>query len=158
VIWRDSKGEESEIVFLRSNGFMNLSGQPLKKFLDYHRLKNSFKIEDLLVLHDDARLFLGQGQWQKAGPLRGQNGLKSLAATLGSEAFERLRLGVASERCHPGMADYTDRIAAHVLGKFEAKEREKILRLLPLVASSLREWLEEQKTSNFFLPDEPFVG
>lgn len=154
VDYQDASGQKWQWILARSQGFMNLSGQPIKKLLAYR----SFDLENLLVVHDDARLFLGDGQWQKAGPLRGQNGLKSLVASLGSDAFYRLRLGIANERCHPAMPNYTDRVASHVLGKFEASEREKLASFLPLVALGLRQWLEEQKTSNFFLPDEPFVG
>lgn len=154
VSYQDLSGQNWQYILARSSGFMNLSGQPLKKFKSYH----PFEIEDLLVVHDDARLFLGQGQWQKAGPLRGQNGLKSIVASLGCDDFYRLRLGIASERCHANLEDYPSKVASHVLGKFDAGEREKIGQFLPFMALSLEGWLKEQKTTNFFLPDEPFVG
>jgi PTH1 family peptidyl-tRNA hydrolase len=154
VSYRDAQGQKWDWVLARSAGFMNLSGQPLKKFRDGH----PFDIENLLVVHDDARLFLGQGQWQQAGPLRGQNGLKSIVASLKEDGFCRLRLGVANEHCHLGLEDYTEKVASHVLGKFNMAEREKLSKLWPLACLGLQGWLEEQKMTNFFLPDEPIVG
>lgn len=75
---------------LKPQTFMNLSGesvQPLAAF---------FKIapENILVLHDELDLPFGQVHFKMGGGLAGHNGLKSIAATLGTDQFARMRIGI----------------------------------------------------------------
>jgi PTH1 family peptidyl-tRNA hydrolase len=70
--------------------FMNLSGesvQPLAAF---------FKIppEQILVIHDELDIPFGQVHFKMGGGLAGHNGLKSIAASLGTDNFARMRVGI----------------------------------------------------------------
>jgi PTH1 family peptidyl-tRNA hydrolase len=62
-----------------------------------------FKVEPerLLVVHDDVDLEPGRLQARAGGGLAGHNGLRSLAQDLGTQDFERLRIGVG----RPGRGD-----------------------------------------------------
>src|ERR1051325_3574158 len=57
--------------------------------------------EDLMVVCDDVNLPLGPLRIRKDGSSGGHNGLKSIEATLGHQAYARLRLGVGGGRPDP---------------------------------------------------------
>lgn len=80
-----------QVRLVRPLTYMNRSGQviaPLRRVagLDLSR--------DLLVLVDDVALDAGRARLRPAGSAGGHNGLKSVEAALGSQAYWRLRLGV----------------------------------------------------------------
>ena len=78
-----------------------------------------FKVEpeSLLVVHDDVDLEPGRLQARAGGGLAGHNGLRSLAQTLGTQEFLRLRIGVG----RPGRGDPRS-VADYVLSPFELDE------------------------------------
>ena len=77
--------------------------------------RGSFKlpVDRVLVIHDEIDLPFGEVRTRTGGGLAGHNGLKSVAAELGSRDFARVRVGV-------GRPDTTDPdiVAAYVLGPF----------------------------------------
>jgi PTH1 family peptidyl-tRNA hydrolase len=89
---------------------MNVSGKSVAA------ARKFFKVDpdDLLVVHDDVDLEPGRLQARLGGGLAGHNGLRSIAAALGTQDFLRLRIGVGRpERGDPRpVADY-------VLSEFE---------------------------------------
>lgn len=149
-------GSSGDIFFARSLGFMNLSGDPLSCLVKEYGVAR----DDILVVHDDARLFLGSGAWQKGGPVRGQNGLRHIITRLGWDEFWRLRLGVANEFCHPGIPGYQERVGAHVLGKFTKEENFTLEEFLRLSAQQMQLWIKQEPQNdfngeNFCLPPQP---
>ena len=75
--------------------------------------------ERVLVIHDEIDLPFGDVRTRTGGGLAGHNGLKSVAAELGSREFARVRVGV-------GRPDSTDPdvVAAYVLGPFREPAEE----------------------------------
>jgi peptidyl-tRNA hydrolase, PTH1 family len=101
---------DARVALLKPERYMNLSGssvQPAARF---------FKVEPdrLLVVHDEGDFDLGRLQARAGGGLAGHNGLRSIAQSLGTRDFLRLRIGVGRpERGDPRpLADY-------VLSNFE---------------------------------------
>lgn len=74
--------------------FMNASGRSVGAFARFYRIAP----EDLMVVHDELDLPPGTPRLKKGGGVAGHNGLKDIAAHLGSRDFWRLRLGIG----HPG--------------------------------------------------------
>jgi len=105
--WRSS-----ETVLAKPLTFMNLSGTAVVGLLQFYKID----LADLLVVVDDVNIELGRLRTRVAGSAGGHNGLKSLIAALGSDAFARLRVGV-------GRGDDRRDLADHVLAKFDADER-----------------------------------
>ena len=68
-----------------------MSVQPLVGFY-------KIPIEEILVVHDDIDLEAGTVRFKKGGGHGGNNGLRDVIEKLGSNAFNRLRIGVG----HPG--------------------------------------------------------
>ena len=96
--------------FLKPQTFMNLSGDSVGAALGFYKLETS----QLLVVHDDLELPLGEYKFQRGGGLGGHNGLRSLEKHLGTRDFYRFRLGIG----RPLKGD----VSAHVLGRFRPEE------------------------------------
>src|SRR5438128_3894729 len=101
------------LAFLKPETFMNDSGRSVAAATRF------FKVEpdSLLVVHDDVDLEPGRLQVRAGGGLAGHNGLRSLAQTLGSQDFLRLRIGVG----RPGRGDRRS-VADYVLAPFSAED------------------------------------
>ena len=76
----------------------------------------------MVVVCDDINLAYGAVRIRKSGSAGGHNGLKSLIASLGSEDFVRIRLGVGERQ------DSQSDLADYVLSPFTADE----MKLMPV--------------------------
>ncbi|MBU1636688.1 aminoacyl-tRNA hydrolase [bacterium] len=123
---------ESPFVLLRPMAYMNLSGQPVLEALKWYSLKP----DNLLIICDDVNLPLGRLRFRTEGGAGGQKGLVSIIASLGTQAFSRLRLGVG------GGAPGAD-VAAHVLTKFRGVRKEQAERIISKAADAAECWLRE---------------
>jgi len=93
--------------------FMNLSGGVVAGLMRWLNCAP----EDLLVVSDDINLELGRIRLRSGGGSGGHKGLESIIASLGSEDFARLRVGI-------GQAN--ESWVEHVLGKFSREEAAAI--------------------------------
>jgi peptidyl-tRNA hydrolase, PTH1 family len=75
--------------------FMNLSGKSVAVLARFFKIAPA----EILVAHDELDLLPGQVKLKLGGSPAGHNGLKDIAAQLGSPDFWRLRLGIG----HPGV-------------------------------------------------------
>ncbi|HEB72972.1 MAG TPA: hypothetical protein ENI77_10180, partial [Nitrospirae bacterium] len=66
----------------------------------------SIGIEDLLVMHDDIDIPLGEARYKTGGGHGGHNGLKSIIAELGDAGFSRIRIGVSRPPEGAQVSDY----------------------------------------------------
>jgi PTH1 family peptidyl-tRNA hydrolase len=82
---------------LKPETYMNESGRAVGEAARFYKVEP----ERMLVVHDDVDLEPGRLQARAGGGLAGHNGLRSLAQHLGSQEFERLRIGVG----RPGRGD-----------------------------------------------------
>lgn len=103
---------------LKPQTFMNLSGDSIGPALRFFKLP----LEALVVVHDEIDLAAGKLKVKTGGGDAGQNGLRSITATLGPD-YRRVRLGIG----HPGEKH---RVSGHVLDNFS---KDDILWLKPLV-------------------------
>jgi PTH1 family peptidyl-tRNA hydrolase len=105
---------------LKPQTFMNLSGDCIGPMLRFFKLP----LEALVVVHDEIDLAAGKLKVKTGGGDAGQNGLRSITATLGPD-YRRVRLGIG----HPGEKS---RVSGHVLQNFS---KEDIAWLQPLVGA-----------------------
>ena len=92
--------------------FMNLSGNSVVK------VKNFYKIEDVVVIHDDLDLPFGALRFKKGGGHGGHNGLKSIDAQIGRE-YIRVRMGI-------GKPEHKGEVASYVLSAFCKNTKEHL--------------------------------
>lgn len=84
----------SEVWLLKPMTFMNASGRSVGALAKFYKIPP----EAILVVHDELDLPPGTVKLKKGGGHGGHNGLKDIAAQLGTPDFWRLRLGIG----HPG--------------------------------------------------------
>lgn len=84
----------SEVWLLKPTTFMNASGRSVGALAKFYKIRP----EAILVIHDELDLPPGTIKLKKGGGHGGHNGLKDIAAQLGTPDFWRLRLGIG----HPG--------------------------------------------------------
>ena len=79
-------------VLVKPQGFMNRSGPAVEAELRWFNVEP----DRLLVISDDVALPLGSLRIRPRGSHGGQNGLRSIIESIGSEEFARLRFGIGS--------------------------------------------------------------
>ena len=80
-----------KVIFLKPQTYMNLSGEAVKKFVDYFKIN----IDDILIISDDLDLKIGNFKLKSNGSSGGHNGLKSIANCIGTENYKRLKVGIS---------------------------------------------------------------
>jgi peptidyl-tRNA hydrolase, PTH1 family len=95
---------------LKPETYMNESGRSISAAVRFFKVEPSA----LLVVHDDVDLEEGRLQARLGGGLAGHNGLRSIAQSIGSQDFLRLRIGVG----RPGRGDRRS-VADYVLSAFD---------------------------------------
>ena len=111
---RTTVGDQAVIV-AKPLTFMNRSGQAVAGLAALYQIDPA----DVLVVTDDVALPLGRLRARPDGGAGGHNGLKSIIQHLGTPAFPRVRVGV-------GRGDDRRDLADHVLGRFDAGERDTV--------------------------------
>ena len=107
---------------LKPQTYMNLSGDSVGPALRFFKLP----LSALVVVHDEIDLAAGKIKVKTGGGDAGQNGLRSITATLGPD-YRRVRLGVG----HPGEKSM---VSGHVLANFG---KDEIAWLKPLVMAMI---------------------
>ena len=96
-----------QLILLKPSTFMNLSGNAVR----YWMQKENIPLENVLIVVDDLALPFGTLRLKGKGSDAGHNGLKHIAATLGTQNYARLRFGIGNDFPRGGQVDF-------VLGHF----------------------------------------
>lgn len=105
-----------KVILVKPITYMNASGESLRLLVDYYKIDPE---RELIVISDDIALPPGQIRIRKKGSAGGHNGLKNIILHLGSESFQRIRVGVGEK---PKEYDLVN----HVLGHFSGEEKSLI--------------------------------
>jgi PTH1 family peptidyl-tRNA hydrolase len=89
--------DDHRVALLKPETWMNESGRSVGAAARFYKLEP----DAILVVHDEIDLEPGRLQARRGGGLAGHNGLRSVAAHLGTQDFLRLRVGVG----RPGRGD-----------------------------------------------------
>lgn len=120
------------VMFLKPQTFMNLSGTSVALMTNWYHIEP----KSILVVCDDLALEPGAIRIRKSGSSGGHNGLKSVAAALGTDGYPRLRLGIGHPAPEIDPADY-------VLERFAKSERELIDKAVERAAEAVRCWIND---------------
>ena len=117
----DSKFEadickNGNIIFVKPTTFMNESGRAVRKVCDFYKLS----VNDVVLIHDDLDIELGEYKIQMAVGPKVHNGVTSVEESLGSKNFLRVRLGVDGR----GDNKFDGSGADYVLSRFSKIEQE----------------------------------
>ncbi|MBR2712957.1 MAG: aminoacyl-tRNA hydrolase [Bacilli bacterium] len=118
-----------EIVFLEPETFMNLSGECVKKVMDFYKID----VDDILVVQDDLDLELGKVKLKENSSSGGHNGIKNIELNLGTNSFKRLKVGISNNKS----IDTKD----YVLGKFSKEEKETLDKVTDICTDIIDDFL-----------------
>jgi PTH1 family peptidyl-tRNA hydrolase len=116
-----------KIVLVKPQTFMNNSGQAISALRSWYKIEPA---QELLVVYDDMDIPFGKLRIRQQGSPGTHNGMRSIVAQLGGNAFPRLRVGIDPP---PGKMD----VAAYVLSRFNKQEEEELPTLRDTVADAL---------------------
>jgi PTH1 family peptidyl-tRNA hydrolase len=128
------KGEFSDerLILAKPQTFMNNSGQAVGALVRFYKIP----VDHLLVVHDDLDLPFGTLRLRPRGGAGGQRGMASIMATLNTQDFARLRVGIGRP---PGRMDPSD----YVLHDFDPPEEEILPEVLASAVDATRMFLQD---------------
>ncbi len=115
-----------DLVTARPQTYMNVSGRAAAHLLG----KYGVAAADLIVVHDEVDLPLGRLRLKRGGGAAGNKGVLSIADSLRTQDFLRVRIGVSRPIDRDQMVDY-------VLDRFTPGERATLAAVLPRAASAV---------------------
>lgn len=101
-------------ILAKPTTFMNLSGIAVQKLMSFFKIST----EDILIIYDDVDTAIGKFKIKQKGSSGGQNGIKSIISSIGSQEFLRIKVGIEKGK--------TSELSAHVLGRFSTIERKAV--------------------------------
>lgn len=100
-----------QLILLKPSTYMNLSGNAVRYWMQQEKIP----LENVLIVVDDLSLPFGALRLKPKGSAAGHNGLKHIAATLGTENYARLRFGIGNDFPKGSQIDF-------VLGHFTEED------------------------------------
>lgn len=137
--WKDECGAkvavvrlgDGDLVLAKPQTFMNLSGASVKRLVESYAID----LAQMIVIHDDIDLAPGRVTCKRDGGHGGHNGLRSLHEKLGTDSYQRVRVGVGRP---PGRMDPAD----WVLQPLKGAAREEFEGTIPTAAQAVLHVLE----------------
>ena len=120
-----SQLKDNPLILVKPQTFMNLSGQSLSHIKKFYKLQN----KQIIVIHDDLDLNIGDIRTKIGGSSGGHNGLKSIDSHIGTD-YVRLRIGIG----HPGDKNLVNN---YVLGDFNKEELISVNNLINEICSNI---------------------
>ncbi len=126
----DCSIKSKKLILVKPNTFMNLSG----KAVAYWMQQEKIPLENVLIIVDDLALPLGKLRLRLKGSPAGHNGLKSIEATLGTEAYPRLKFGIGNDFPKGRQVEF-------VLGKWKPEEEPVIAKAIEEAALEIQNFI-----------------
>lgn len=129
AIWK----KQGNAIFIKPQTFYNDIGTAVRNFADFYKIPP----ESILCVCDDFNLEFGAIRERQHGSAGGNNGLKSVIASLNTENFPRLRLGTGNDALRKKLGDVD-----FVLSKFTETERKELSDILLKISNVIQEKTE----------------
>ena len=113
-----------EVMFLKPQKYMNLSGEVVRKYIDFFKID----ISDVLIINDDLDIELGSIKLKYKGSSGGH-----IELNLGSNEYKRFKVGISNDK----RMDTKD----YVLGKFSDDEMKIVNKVLDTSENVLEDFL-----------------
>lgn len=121
-----------KVYFVKPTTFMNNSGIAVKALLTYYNID----ITDLIVIYDDLDMEVSKLRLRSKGSAGGHNGIKSIIAHIGTQEFNRIKVGIG--RPLKGMT-----VINHVMDQFNTEDNIAISLTLDRVVNAVKFYLQE---------------
>jgi PTH1 family peptidyl-tRNA hydrolase len=83
-------GQGPRLILAKPNTYMNVSGGPVAALMRFYKLEPA----NLIVLHDELDIPFDTIKLKIGGGHGGHNGVRDIAAAIGSPEFVRVRIGI----------------------------------------------------------------
>lgn len=142
AVWQSNNKLKAEIakigqtIFIKPQNYMNNSGQVSAQVINF--FQKDWKLEDVVVIHDDLDIRLGENKIQLGKGPKAHNGILDLDRHLGGSNYWHVRVGVDSrtpEMKNIGGADY-------VLENFTSEEMDKLSQTNQSLINQLKDMIE----------------
>ena len=131
---------EQPALLVKPQTFYNLSGECISAILGYFKINS----DRLIVLHDELDLEAGRLRIKQGGGDAGNRGVRSIAESLGTTNFIRVRMGIGRPpgfsgeiEMEPGRQPKTEENKDYLLRPMTAAERQALAPLLDRAASAV---------------------
>jgi peptidyl-tRNA hydrolase, PTH1 family len=114
------------LILAKPNSYMNLSGGPVAALMRFYKIDP----EHLVVVHDELDIPFDTIKLKVGGGHGGHNGIRDVAAAIGTPDFARVRVGIGRPPGRQPAADY-------VLRDFGSDERKVLPNLLSDAADAV---------------------
>lgn len=104
-----------KVLLVKPQTYMNLSGESVKEVMSFYKVP----IENMIVVYDDTSLELGMIRIREKGSAGGHNGIKNIISHMGTDVFNRVKVGIGEKPNGWDLADY-------VLAKFSKDDEADI--------------------------------
>lgn len=118
------------LLLMEPQTYMNLSGEAVGEAARFYKVP----AEHVIVVSDEMALPPGSLRIRQSGSAGGHNGLKSIIAHLGTDAFPRIRLGIGEPEHEP--VDW-------VLGRFQGADAEAVEKACESAAQAIKCYITE---------------
>lgn len=129
----------ADVTLVLPETYMNRSGETARYLVE----KLGVRPEELIVIHDDIDLPLGTVRVAAGRGAGGHNGIRSIIDALGTNAFIRIRIGIAPTSFWTGAVKRPKPLEQFVLGRFSLSERRVAHAAAERVDSILEDILRE---------------
>lgn len=129
-----------ENILIKPTTFMNLSGESVRAVIDYYKID----VKDILIVYDDIALDLGRIRFRANGSDGGHNGIKSIIKHIGTQNFDRLKIGIGPQPNIPS--------ENYVLQNFPKEHLEELKKVLKRADEAIEYYLANgiQKAQNWY--------
>lgn len=93
---------EEKVVLLKPQTFMNLSGNAVRDFMNFYKIKEN----ELILVYDDLDIEPGIIKIRKKGGPGTHNGMKSVVNEIHTENFSRIRVGIGNPKYKDDLLNY----------------------------------------------------
>ena len=128
----EGKIGDEKVYLLKPQTYMNLSGNSVVKAAMFYKILP----QNIIVIHDDLDLKIGQLKAKCGGGAGGHNGLKSIDSHITPD-YNRIRVGIG----HPDKAK--TEVADYVLGGFSKADAQIINQEMETVAEAVKILIEK---------------
>ena len=125
--------------------FMNNSGDAVKAIVDWYKID----LEQLFIIVDDLDLPIGKIRFRKKGGSGGHNGLKSIIQNLQTQNFNRIRVGIGSQKTIQQSSNYD--VISHLLVNISSEEKLILDRVYLKINKSLEQL--NTKTEDYIMSE-----
>lgn len=129
LVGEGKRGME-KVLLVKPQTYMNLSGEAVRELVEFFKPD----MQNVLIIYDDLDLPVGKIRLRAKGSAGGHNGMKSIIAHLGTDEFNRMKIGIDRPDKGKNVADY-------VLSSFTPTERPYINEAVKRGTEACDEWV-----------------